>query len=59
VLRLGRGGGGFAGSAGVDVVIIQALGNQHKVGKAEVDGQGDDSGDEIGPDGPWKHLMSV
>jgi len=44
----------LAGLAGIPDIVVDALGNEDQVGKAEVDGEGGDGGDEAGPEGAGK-----
>ena len=37
--------------AGVEEIVVEALGDEDEVCEAEVDGEGDDGWDEAGPDG--------
>jgi hypothetical protein len=38
----------------VAVVVVEALQDEDAVGEAEVDGEGDDGGDQAGPDGAYE-----
>jgi hypothetical protein len=46
----------LAARSGVDVVIVQTLGDEHKVRNAEVDGESNHRWDEIGPDSSWNEV---
>lgn len=52
-------GSGFLRSlgffSGIDGVVVETLGNEGEIGEAEVDGEGNGSGSEVGEDGACRN----
>ena len=42
--------------AGIDVVVVETLRDQHEIGNAEVDGDRNNGRDKICPDSAWMVL---